>query len=382
MEINYTTIMRYLCPDFDKNDQNIESEPDGPIDKLCEKNIIGNLNFLNDELLEIFKSSGNFYRIGITQKIIDKNKQINISFFSSILSIFDNKFLTLDERETSVAIKKFIEQIKESISKTSFKFELKYKFQRNVLMNRVLDLDFEDGLIYQCLCQILDLNILILESYNSAAKNIRLESMFYDNSLNPWRPTIILHKNKNSFEPILNEDNKLFSINDDFIRRIYEKYYTSIVYFNEEYLDKEFSLIDDSKQIIFDICETLENENKIDHHEIYHENNNIEDSNPDDNKIKNCLESSGLIKKSSERNDSDEELSQDDSNEEIEKKIYNKTNLKNMKKEDIMSLISKDKQMFVHFSKPQKLTKNELIEKFIFFQNMSKNKNSIQSSAS
>ena len=174
MEINYTTIMRYLCPDFDKDDKNKESEPDGPIDKLCERNIIGNLNFLDDKILEIFKTSGNFYRIGITQKIIDKNKQVNISFFSSILSIFDSKFLTLDERETSIAVKKFIEQIKESISKTSFKFELKYKFQRNVLMNRVLDLDFEDGLIYQCLCQILDLNILILESYNSKVKNIRI----------------------------------------------------------------------------------------------------------------------------------------------------------------------------------------------------------------
>jgi len=59
-------------------------------------------------------------------------------------------------------------------------------------------------------------------------------------------------------------------------------------------------------------------------------------------------------------------------------KLYNKTALRSMKKDEIMSLISKNKSIFVHFSKPQKLTKNELIEKFIFFQNINNNQNSVK----
>ena len=380
MEINYNTIIRYLTPEYEL-DKNNDNNDNAIKNKLCRKNIIGDLNFLNSDLKELLKVSGKFYRIGVTNKILEKNKYIDISFFSSILTVFDNKFVTLDENETSTYIKKFIEQIKESITKTSFKFNLKFKFPKNVLMDRILDFDFDDGLIYQVLVQLLDINLIIFE-LNKETEDINISSLFSENTLNAWKPTIILHKYNNSFELILTEKNKHFSINDLFLKYMYEKYYNDIKYFNETYLDKEFSIIDDSQQIINDfINDNTSKEELNDNQDIQNDTIDLENTNQDDKKLANCLESSGLIKRSSEiDDDSEEELSPNE--DKPEEQYYNKTKLKNMKKDEILELITKNKKIFVHFSKPQKLTKGELIEKFVFFQNMLQNQNSVQSSSS
>jgi len=277
----------------------------------------------------------------------------------------------LDDTESNTYVKKFIEQIKESISKTSFKFELKFKFPKNVLMDRVMGHDFNDGLIYQTLVQILDINILIFELDD---EKMKIHSSFSGNSLNPWKPIIMLHKNKNYFEPIINENQKQFSINDNFMKILLEKFYKDVLYFNGKYLDKDFSIIDDSSEIVKDIINQYSKEE--DRIEESFDKNNEEDI-LQDIKVTNCLESTGLIKKSSEM--SEEESETDD--EQIDNnviKLYNKTALRSMKKDEIMSLISKNKSIFVHFSKPQKLTKNELIEKFIFFQNINNNQNSVK----
>ena len=365
------------------NNENISI---GPINKLCKKNIIGDFDFLNIDLINLLKTAGKFYRLGVTNNIEEKNKQNNVSFFSSILTIFDNKFLTLDDTESVTYIKRFIDQVKEKISKTSFKFELKFKFPRNVLMDRIMIYDFNDGLIYQVLTQILDINILILE-LDENTKETNIFALFSGNSLNPWKPIIILHKNKNYFEPIINENKKYFSINDDFIKLLFEKYFKNIKYFYGDYLDKEFSITDDCTEAI----EELLNENlktldeQKENVQENEQNEQIEDqiiNKLSETKSSNCLESSGLLKKSSELSEVESDSEDDEDNENLDMKFYNKTTLKNMKKDEIMSLISKNKKMFIHFSKPQKLTKNELIEKFIFFQNLLKNQNSIQSSSS
>jgi len=90
MEINYDTIMKYLTPD---NEQDIgENTLNLPVNRLCKKNIISDLNFLNVDLTSVLKSTGNFYRLGVTTNIEEKNKLINVSFFTSVLTILDNKF--------------------------------------------------------------------------------------------------------------------------------------------------------------------------------------------------------------------------------------------------------------------------------------------------
>lgn len=374
MEINYNTIMKYLSPDNEQD--NNENTLNLPVNRLCKKNIIGDLSFLNVDLVNLLKTNGNFYRLGVTNNIEEKNRQINVSFFTSVLTILDNKFVTLDDTESNTYVKKFIEQTKESISKTSFKFELKFKFAKNVLMDRVMGFDFNDGLIYQTLVQLLDINILIFELEDN---KMIINSSFSGNSLNPWKPIIMLHKNKNYFEPIINEGKKQFSINDNFMKIILEKFYKDIVYFNGQYLDKDFSIIDDSSDIVNEIINKYKNEDKICDKPISQEKNDIvqepDDTNEEfiqETKVPNCLESTGLIKKSSEMSEEESE-SEDQEIENNTIKIYNKTSLRNMKKEEIMTLISKNKSIFVHFSKPQKLTKSELIEKFVFFQNMNTN---------
>jgi hypothetical protein len=248
-------------------------------------------------------------------------------------------------------------------------------------MDRILDLDFDDGLIYQVLVQLLDINLIIFE-LNNETEDINISSLFSENTLNPWKPTIILHKYNNSFELILTEKNKHFSINDLFLKYMYEKYFNDIKYFNETYLDKEFSIIDDSKQIIDDfINDNTSKEELIDNQDMQNDIIDLDNTNQDDKKLANCLESSGLIKRSSEiDDDTEEELSPNE--DKPEEQYYNKTKLKNMKKDEILNLITKNKKIFVHFSKPQKLTKSELIEKFVFFQNMLQNQNSVQSSSS
>lgn len=372
--------MRYLMPN------NVQSKDEDkhnlPINKLCNKNIIGNLDFLNIDLVNLLKTAGKFYRLGVTSNIEERNKLSNVSFFSSILTIFDNKFLTLDDTESVTYLKKFIEQIKEKISKTSFKFELKFKFPRNVLMDRIMIYDFNDGLIYQVLTQILNINVLILE-LDENTKKTRIYSLFSGHSLNPWKPIILLHKNKNYFEPIINEDKNYFSINDQFMKSILEKYYLDIKYFYGDYLDKEFSIIDDCTEFIEDlISKNIEKQDENNVQTEQKEEELIDENKLSETKNINCLESTGLLKKSSEISENESDSEDDNDNKNLDIKFYNKTTLRNMKKDEIMSLISKNKKMFVHFSKPQKLTKNELIEKFIFFQNLIKNQHSVQSSSS
>ena len=382
MELNYSTIIKYLNPESVKEENKVDDNG------LCKKNIIGDLKCISSNITNILKESNKkFYRIGVSNKINMNNKDMNISFFSSILTVLDKNFLTYDETLSINILKSLIGSIKEIISKSSFKFELKYKFPKTVLLERVSKFDFNDGLIYQVFVQILDINLLIFDKSN-------IYTSFPEDSMNPWKPIIMMNKNNDSYEPILSEDNKLFSYNDSYIRKIFTKNYSEIKYFNEEYLNKEFSLNDDILQLIDEFL--LEN-NETCEDKIEHDNDNIKSESVDsveeeEDKMElsesntKSLETKGLIKKSkneeSELNNNKQESLEDNN------KIYNKTSLRSLKKDELLNLISKNKKIKNYFAKSfdksqqSSLTKSELIEKFIFFQNMLQNQNSVQSSSS
>ena len=382
MELNYSTIIKYLNPESVKEENKIDDNG------LCKKNIIGDLTCISSNITNILKESNKkFYRIGVSNKININNKDVNISFFSSILTVLDKNFLTYDETLSVNILKSLIGSIKELISKSSFKFELKYKFPKTVLLERVSKFDFNDGLIYQVFVQILDINLLIFDKSN-------IYTSFPEDSMNPWKPLIIMNKNKDSYEPILSEDNKLFSYNDSYIKKIFAKNYSEIKYFNEEYLNKEFSLNDDILQLVDEFL--LENNETFEEEDKQNNDNKseLEESTEEDEHMElsesntKSLESKGLIKKSkNDENNLDDSIKQE-SLESNNDKIYNKTSLRNLKKDELLNLISKNKKIKNYFAKSfdklnhSSLTKNELIEKFIFFQNMLQNQNSVQSSSS
>lgn len=450
MEINYNTILRYLNPEYNlnadpndsmklfssKNEQlkernsNNMNDQNGMIQNeslQCKtmvsnsgsscKNIMKDLNNLPTNILDnLLKSNSKFYRIGVTKsnkKIYDKeyNKNCDLSFFTSILTAIDKNYISLDENEEINFLISFIDKIKENILDNKFKFELKYKFPKTVLMNRIQNLNFRDGLIYQVLIQLLDINLLIFEEKDDD-KGFDVLTSFPEYTLNPWKPIILLYKKDNSFEPIMNDTSKVFSYNNNFIKDLLVENYSNIKYLYGNYLDKDFSLNDDLNAIIEEFI--LDNKIDSDHikskgicssslEENKENSTNDIDSNSTfcvNNTPNDTLLTTGLLIKSEIEKDSDDESNHnetkdsysDHSEENVtseantdkkeEFKFYNKTNLTKMKRDEIIKLISENKKIFSTFTKVKSLTKNELIQKFLFFQNIFKNQNSVKSSSS
>ncbi len=399
MEINYATIIDYLNPESNISNtmHSIESTQH---DSIKTKNIISNLDFLDSNINKILQKDSKFYKLGVTNKMNFENKITNISFFTSILSLIDENYVVLDEVEEKSYIRNFISKIKEEIIKSSFKFELKYKFPKTVLMDRILDLSFEDTIIYQVVVQILDINLIIFSDLNKNGKGFK--TLFPEFTMNPWKPTLILFKNENSFEPIMSERKKLFSFSDSFIKELFTANFSSIEYLNSKFLDKEFSINDDFNQTIDEFI--LESNPILDESKIYEENKNQitvdknteyeEDS--DENVMHN---NENVSKKSILKNKKlvDEHIQKELDNIENKKKLiekdniestvilktYKKTELEKLKKEDIIELVKNNPQLLSKFNKINKnILKKDLIDKFIFYQNLLKNQNSVQSGTS
>jgi len=331
MEINFDTIIKYLNPEsLLINNNNLEVS--------VGKNIITKLHNMSD-------LNDSFYKMGVVNSInIIQNKSpklINISFFSSILTLLDKTYITNSNIDEEIIIKNFINNIKTSILKTSFKFELKVKFPKPILIDRITELSFNDGLIYQVIVQLLNINLIIFSKET-------IETCFFGHSFNLWKPTLLLKRNENSFEPIMNDEKSIFSYNDKIIQNLIVNKYNSIKYFNSEYLNKEFSFTDDYNQILNDFM--LENKPEL-----------IVENKPEliiENKPEPIVEN---------KPEPINENKPEPINEILQ---YNKTKLKSIKKEDIINIIDNNKHIFKTLTKAKTklITKNELIDKFLFFQ--------------
>ena len=412
MEINYATIIDYLNPESNIGNtiHGIESTQS---DSIKTKNIISNLDFLDSSIFKILQKDNKFHKLGVTNKMNFDNNIINVSFFSSILSLIDENYVVLDEHEEKSYIRNFITKIKEEIVKSSFKFELKYKFPKTVLMDRILDLKFEDTIIYQVIVQILDINLIIFSDLNKNEKGFK--TLFPEFTMNPWKPTLLMFKNGNSFEPIMSERKKLFSFSDSFIKELFTTNFSSIEYLNSKFLDKEFSINDDFNQTLDEfilesnsiIDESKMNNEKVnkitvDKNTEYEEDSDDNDLTKDVNKSDSIGESNAKHsnhKKSILKNKKlvDEHITKELNSIENKKKLiekdnidsvgilktYKKTELDKLKKEYIIELVKNNPQLLSKFNKINKnILKKDLIDKFIFYQNLLKNQNSIQSGTS
>ena len=232
MEINYKTIIQYLCSDDTEQSSN-DNFP-------TRKNImISSDNFPEDISKYLSISTKNkFYRYGVTRY---NNEQVNISFITSLLTLLNKKFITFDKKEELMEVKNFMTGIREKVMEKKFKFELKYKFENQIVMDRLESLNFEDGILIQAIIQILDINILVMDF-----EDYKIRTLFNGDYLNPWRVTLFLAKKDKNWEPLFC-DKKQFSYNDSFLKKILTN--EEILYYNEDYLNKSYSLLDNISEI-------------------------------------------------------------------------------------------------------------------------------------
>ena len=231
MEINYELIIKFLVKKNSNKETNSKSN-----NFITQKNIFNySINFPN-KFKEILTDK--FYRYGVT---INDNENNNISFWSSILTLIDKKFIipySLNELEL---INQFKTQLIEKYSKSKLSTFLK-KLEKNDLRER-FKVD-QDIYTLQYLVDILDINILIFdwETFN-------IYTVYHKDILNPWKKTILLAKFKKYWEPILmikikGETERLFDYNNLTIKKILTT--TKLVsYFEGEKINKEFILNDD-----------------------------------------------------------------------------------------------------------------------------------------
>jgi len=226
MEINYETIIKFLCDDIIQKTT------------ITKKRMIDNLSKFPEKFREIIILK-DISKYGITVK--NRNEQ-NISFITSLLTLINNKFSKLDDLKEEQYIDNFLDEVKRLIKKKEFKFELDSKFNKNVIKNRLSELIISDGILIQLLSQIFSINFIILD-FNKE----KLYSIFPNEYLNPWKPILLFTKIEDIYEPVLLDTQTTFSYNDVFIRRLLNE---DIEYYNKRYLEKEYSLVDNINDII------------------------------------------------------------------------------------------------------------------------------------
>lgn len=226
MEINYETIIKFLCDDIIQKTT------------ITKRRMIDNLSKFPEKFREIIILK-DISKYGITVK--NRNEQ-NISFITSLLTLINNKFSKLDDLKEEEYIDNFLDEVKKIIKKKEFKFELDSKFNKNVIKNRLSELILSDGILIQLLSQIFSINFIILD-FNKE----KLYSVFPDEYLNPWKPILLFTKIEDIYEPVLLDTQTTFSYNDVFIRRLLNE---DIEYYNKRYLEKEYSLVDNINDVM------------------------------------------------------------------------------------------------------------------------------------
>lgn len=208
MKITYDTIIEYLC----SNNQNYTF--------LTKPNII---KFIDSDTNYIFHNKfDGFFRMGTL--VYNKN-DINISLFSSILFLMNKNFIYMDENEKIKNINKIINDMR-NYWNTKYK-KNKYfnkndgeKLIINYKLNKLLEENFDNFLEMICFC--FKINIIRL---NYKKNNISLHyfKKFNDGSVNLFIPTIILGNYNNFWEPIYNNNSKIFNLKNKSLQFILKK---------------------------------------------------------------------------------------------------------------------------------------------------------------
>lgn len=315
MEINYSTIVQYLCSEDSSSDENVKKFS-------TVKNImVSSDDFKYTKFLKDI-SKKTFYRYGVTRY---NYEQVNISFITSFLTLIDKNFITMDKKEEMSHINSFCQRIKEKIL-GKFKFGVS-KFQKPVLLDRLAQLKFDDGIMIQLISQVLGINFIIFDY-----KEENINCIFDGDYMNPWRVTIFMAKHDNDWEPLFC-DKKMFSYNDSYLKKILTT--EEIQYYNSDYLGKDYSLMDNINVLLDE-----ENIEDFSNDEDSDSMKDIVSENKSSQKL-SLSESDSMELESETKETSDVNDTFINPQEEIKKLKLTKTKLKNLKKSEIFELVKK-----------------------------------------
>ena len=304
MDISYKTIIEYLCSNIE-----YDTNKTGTSNFTSKKNIMISAEKFPDKIQKIFNDR-TFFRFGVTQT---NTQQKNISFLTSLLTLLEKDYVTLSKEEEMNQVSNFKDLLKEKIKDKKFDFELNSKFSKQIILSRLDELNFEDGVLIQVISQILSINFIVFDFENE-----KINCLFSGDYLNPWKPTYLFAKKEQSWEPIFS-NKKNYCFNDNFLNNLLTT--EEIYYYNENYLNKSYCLLDN----IYEISNVDE--------ELLSEEENSE----------TCFVNVST---------------------EIKSLNLNKTKLKNMKKDSLLEIMLK-----LNLDATNCSNKNNLIEKILPFVN-------------
>ena len=221
MEITYDLIIKYLSK---KNTNTF----------ITQKNIYTYANTFPDKFKNLLTEK--FFKCGITVY----NNDINISFWTSVLTILDKKFIVSMSDDEIEYINQFKNQLIEKYKKSHISSFLK-EFDKTDL--REMFKLVPNNNVIQYLVDIMDINIIIFDF-----KNEKILSYYKGEKMNPWKQSLLLAQSNDFFEPIMcikskGDIDRLFDFNNIIFKKI-------IVSETIETFNKEFSYYDSINDIV------------------------------------------------------------------------------------------------------------------------------------
>lgn len=238
MEINYNLILKYLLPNK-VEDKSFESKK--------------NMMIFSDSFPSNYKEllGDKFYRVGVTQSY----DNLNISFFTSFLTLIADNYMTLLESEEMTNVNKLINEVLEDINNNNIPNSLK-DIVKGALKKYVKEKEVCIWLLEMLVHKFM-INILIFDF-----KTNGIYTLYPNDIMNPWRPFLLFAKSNNNWEPIRNQEKNHFSYNDSFIKKILTgNQNIEVKYYDGSIIKKDFVLVDNINEIMDEEFKSSNKEN-------------------------------------------------------------------------------------------------------------------------
>jgi len=225
MEINYDMILKYLSTNSNK--ETFDNK----------KNLMKFSEGFPKEFNELLGDK--FYRVGVTQLFENKN----ISFFASFLSLITEDYITLMDDEEIIYINKLLDELSSYTTTTDLSLIFK-DIPKTTLKKYIKDKETCVWLM-ELLTNKFQINLLILDFNDN-----QIYTVYSSEIMNPWKPFLLFAKSNNNWEPIRNQEKKLFSYNDLIIKKALSSPNIEIKYYNNNIIKKDYFLLDNINEII------------------------------------------------------------------------------------------------------------------------------------
>lgn len=246
MSITYDLIIKYLAPQNSSVQQHSESNNLADFKQITPENFTTpkNIYAYKKTFPKVFQDfiCDKTFRYGVTVE----DKSVNISFWSSLLTLLDTEFIVpFNDTE--------IEKINNFKTQLLTKYPLTYPINKLDIREKIKIVPSFD--IIQYIVDVIDINIIIFDF-----KTLETNILYKGNIMNPYKCIFMLCRYDDLFEPIMcNNDSptRQFSYNDNFIKKILE---SNIIYYDK----KKEVLINDNINVIIHNEESKNKPNSVD----------------------------------------------------------------------------------------------------------------------